>query len=69
MKVSKLIEILNVEMKSSGDFTIKEYKITIPSHTTHYYLESRKYKNKKMSLKEYLELCKNEMASKEVENE
>lgn len=58
MKVSELIKRLEDAKEAEGDFLIKEWKITIPSCTMSYALNSKKDKNKKMSLKEYLELCK-----------
>ena len=58
MKLSKLIEQLEKEKKKHGDYVLKELKIVFPSHTEFYYMNSIKDNSKKMSMKEYVQLCK-----------
>lgn len=58
MRLKKLIEQLQKYEKEKGDVMLLEVKIVYPEAGHHSYLNSMKDKDKKMSVKEYIKLCK-----------
>ncbi|HEX5352222.1 MAG TPA: hypothetical protein VFW58_11385 [Trichococcus sp.] len=58
MRVKELIEQLEKYAKKKGDVMLLEVKIVFPEHGEHSYLNSLKDKDKKMTVKEYVKLCK-----------
>lgn len=72
MRINDLIKKLQDYKKRNGNVELLEVKIIYPTYGDRSYLNSVKDNNKKMTIKEYVDLCKKGhfgKANQEVENE